>query len=82
MFRSVNDNSKLKGGERLEKKTSEAQLRANKKWNDKNMKKFTLSMPTDEYDDMKEHIENTGESRNGFIREAIKEAIHKNDNAD
>lgn len=57
------------------RKTSEAQRRANKKWNDKNMKKFTLSMPIDEYDVMEEHIQSTGQTRNGFVREAIRNAI-------
>ena len=63
-----------------ERKTSEAQRRANKKWNDKHVKKFTLSMPILEYDTMEQHIETTGESRNGFIRKAIKTAIDNSDN--
>lgn len=68
----------MKGGERVEKKTSEARRRANDKWDAKNLKRLSLAMPIDEYDKMIDHIKETGEKQNRFIRRSIEETI-KND---
>lgn len=60
-----------------ERKTSEARRRANAKWDAKNLKRFSVSLPLSEYDRMEEHISITKEKRNAFIRRSIKQAIER-----
>jgi len=58
---------------------SEARKKANKKWNDANMKerydRIQLVVPKGEKDSIKLHAEQQGESLNAFINRAIAEAI-------
>lgn len=58
---------------------SEARKKANKKWNDANMKerydRIQLVVPKGEKDSIKAHAEKQGESLNAFIIRAISEAI-------
>ena len=56
---------------------SEAKKRANQKWNAKNYKQINLQLPIDEYNKINEFIAQTNQTRNGFIRNAIKEAIKR-----
>ena len=44
------------------------------------MKRMSLALRSDEYTQLKEHIQQTGENANGFIRRAIAFTI-KADNA-
>lgn len=58
---------------------SEARKKANKKWNDANMKerydRIQLVVPKGEKDSIKLHAEQQGESLNAFINRAILETI-------
>lgn len=58
---------------------SEARKKANKKWNDANMKerydRIQLVVPKGYKDTLKAHAEKQGESLNAFINRAISEAI-------
>ena len=60
---------------------SEAKKRANKKWNDENMKekydRIQLVVPKGKKDIIKAHAESKGESINGFVNRAIDETIAK-----
>lgn len=58
-----------------ERKTSEAQRRANEKYDAEHIKRLSLMMPISEFDIMEEHIKSVGENRNRFIRKAISEKI-------
>ncbi len=54
---------------------SEAQKRASKKYFDANYKQVKLSMPNEEVEALETHCANNNYSKAGFIREAIKEKI-------
>lgn len=56
---------------------SEAQKRATQKYKAKSVKRVPLDMQTADYESMKKHAENTGESVNGFIKRAISETIER-----
>jgi predicted HicB family RNase H-like nuclease len=60
---------------------SEAKKRANKKWNDENLKKLydriALTVPKGKKESIKAHAELQGESLNGFINRAIDDTIKK-----
>lgn len=56
---------------------SEAQKRANKKYFDANYKQVKLSMPNEEAQALEAHCSKNNYSKAGFIREAIKEKINK-----
>ena len=53
---------------------SEAQLRANKKY-DQKFHKLQIRLTHDEQDILASHIENTGESVNAYVRRAIFETM-------
>ncbi len=63
---------------------SEARKRANKKWNDENMKtkydRIQIVVPKGKKPILQEHAINEGESLNGFVNRAIDETIER-DNA-
>lgn len=54
---------------------SEKKKASNAKWDRENLKRMSIALPVGDYAGLKEHIERTGESANGFIRRAIKETI-------
>lgn len=54
---------------------SEAQKKANKKYFDGNYKQVKLSMPINEAEQLENHCKKYNYSKAGFIREAIKEKI-------
>lgn len=56
---------------------SEAQKKANKKYFDKNYKQVKLSMPVNEAEALDEHCKKNNYSKAGFIREAIKEKMDR-----
>lgn len=55
---------------------SEAQLRANKKY-DQKFHKLQIRLTHDEQDILESHIENTGESVNAYVRRAIFETMER-----
>ncbi len=59
---------------------SEAQKRAHKKYFDSNYKQVKLSMPIKEAEELENHCHKNNYSKAGFIREAIKEKINKDNN--
>lgn len=56
---------------------SEAQKRASKKYFDLNYKQVKLSMPTKEAEELEAHCIKNNYSKAGFIREAIREKMDK-----
>lgn len=52
-------------------KTSDAKLRANKKWQDKNLDRITVSMKKGQKDIIKNIAAENNESINAFINRAI-----------
>ena len=61
---------------------TEKKRASNAKWDSKNLKRLSLALPIDDYEHMKEHINSTGETQNGFIKRAIKETIINDSNTD
>lgn len=59
---------------------SEAQKRASKKYFDSNYKQVKLSMPIKEAEELEFHCNKNNCSKAGFIREAIKEKISRDNN--
>lgn len=59
---------------------SEAKKRANKKWTDANYKQVKLSMPIEEANNLEQHCNKFNYTKAGFIRQAIKEKIAKDNN--
>ena len=59
---------------------SEAQKRASKKYFNANYKQVKLSMPNEEVEALETHCSNNNYSKAGFIREAIKEKIKRDNN--
>ena len=62
--------------------TSEAQKKANKKYFDNNYKQVKLSMPIKEAEELEKHCAEKKCSKAGFIREAIKEKIERDNEKD
>ena len=60
---------------------SEARKKANKKWNDENMKekydRISVLVSKGKKDTIKTHAEKHGESINGFINRAIDETVER-----
>lgn len=56
---------------------SEAQKKARNKWNKENQKRITIVMNNDFYLRIIERLEKTGESKNGFIIQAIREKLDR-----
>lgn len=59
---------------------SESQKRASKKYFENNYKQVKLSMPLKEAQDLENHCIKNNYSKAGFIREAIKEKIDRDNN--
>ena len=56
---------------------SDARKKANQKWNAANYKQINLQLPIDEFNAINEFCDSTNQTRNGFIRQAIKEKIER-----
>lgn len=54
---------------------SEKKKASNAKWDSVNLKRLSLALPVDDFSQMQEHVKQTGETQNGFIKRAIKETI-------
>lgn len=54
-----------------------AATRAKNKYNAENYERISLSVPKGEKDKIKAHAESKGESVNGFINRAIKQAMEE-----
>lgn len=61
-------------------KTSEAQRRANDKYNKANMKLYSVNMPIKLHEEMMKEVERIGTNRNAYTISAIKEKLAKNTN--
>ncbi len=59
---------------------SDAQKRANKKYFDANYKQVKLSMSNSEAEALETHCKKNNYSKAGFIREAIKEKMERDNN--
>lgn len=55
--------------------TSEAQTKATLKYKAKAYKRIPLDVRIEEYEELREYCDRTGESINGFIRRIIKENV-------
>lgn len=60
----------------MENKTSEARLKANKKYLSQ-FKDVKIRLKPNEHEELQEHAKNTGESVAAFIKRAIAETIKK-----
>ena len=58
---------------------SEAKKRANKKWNDKNYTQVNIAIPNAEAEALTEYCKEKGYTKAGFIRQAIKDKIERNE---
>lgn len=58
---------------------SEAKKRANKKWTDNNYKQVKLSMPLEEAQTLESYCQEHGHTKAGFIRQAIKDKMARNE---
>ena len=58
---------------------SEAKKKANKKWNEANYKQIKLSIPNEEAEILENHCRKNGYTKAGFIRQAIKDKILRNE---
>lgn len=56
---------------------TDAQKKARDKWNKENQKRISIVMNNDFYLRITNHIEKTGETKNGFITRAIRETLNK-----
>lgn len=56
---------------------TEAQKRANKKWNAENMKQVKLELPVKEAEALQFYCDQKGIKRTTFIRKAIREAMER-----
>lgn len=56
---------------------SDAQKKSVKKYQDAHIKRVSLVIQNDLHDKIMERLEKTGESKNGFILQAIKEKLER-----
>ena len=56
---------------------SEKKKASNAKWDAENLKRMSLAVPSTLYIRMQEHIGNTGETMNGFIKRCITDTLDK-----
>ena len=55
---------------------------SNAKWDAENLKRMSLAIPVDQYDRMREHISDTGETVNGFLKRAIDVTIEQDEKSE
>lgn len=63
--------------ETIQKKTSEAQTRANKKYSDKNMKMISVNLNKDVFELLEAGVLKSGINRNKYVTAAILEKLEK-----
>lgn len=63
--------------ETIQKKTSEAQTRANKKYSDKNMKMISVNLNKDVFELLEAGVLKSGINRNKYVTTAILEKLEK-----
>ena len=63
--------------ETIQKKTSEAQARANKKYSDKNMKMISVNLNKDVFKLLEAGVLKSGINRNKYVTTAILEKLKK-----
>lgn len=56
---------------------SEAKKKADEKWKKENVKRYSLLVRNDLHERIMKRIEITGESKNGFIIQAIREKLER-----
>lgn len=56
---------------------TEAQKRADKKWKDANVKRYSLQVRNELHERIETHLQKTGATRSGFIIQAIKEKLDR-----
>ena len=56
---------------------SEAKKKANKKWENTNCKQIRLVLPNEQAERLDKHCQETGQSKNGFIKSAIDEKLNR-----
>lgn len=61
----------------MENKTSEAQIRAVRKWDKDNYDRISIVVPIGQKEVVKAHAIEMNESLNGFIQRAINETIER-----
>lgn len=61
---------------------TEKKKASNAKWDAANLKRMSLAVPVDLHDRMREHVKETGETVNGFIKRAIDETISRDKSDD
>lgn len=54
---------------------NEKKKAANARWDSENLKRISVAMPVELHERITDHIWKTGETKNGFIKRAIKETI-------
>lgn len=55
---------------------SEAKRRNNAAWDAKNLKRMSLAVPLQLFERMQDHIDATGQTMNGFIKQAIERELN------
>ena len=63
--------------ETIQKKTSEAQTRANKKYSDKNMKMISVNLNKDVFELLETGVLKSGINRNKYVTTAILEKLKR-----
>ena len=63
--------------ETIQKKTSEAQTRANKKYSDKNMKMISVNLNKDVFELLEAGVLKSGINRNKYVTTAILEELKR-----
>lgn len=63
--------------ETIQKKTSEAQTRANKKYSDKNMKMISVNLNKDVFELLEAGVLKSGINRNKYVTTAILEKLQR-----
>ena len=63
--------------ETIQKKTSEAQTRANKKYSDKNMKMISVNLNKDVFELLEAGVLKSGINRNKYVTTAIMEKLKR-----
>ena len=63
--------------ETIQKKTSEAQTRANKKYSDKNMKMIRVNLNKDVFEVLEAGVMKSGINRNKYVTTAIMEKLKR-----
>lgn len=61
----------------VNKKSSDARIRANAKYNAKTYKRLTLSIKLNEFEKIQAEVQKQGVSMNSFILECIRDRINK-----